>query len=193
MPDHSLQPNRPSPPPNSVSPGGQPDVVDIAYVGLAGIWPYFTREYGVEPTRGWVVALEGIARETVEEALKRCARSQNLRPPTPGIFRALCKTVEHEASTRRGSGLTARAGDPPAQVARRYCGFLMMKRIIRRLGDSKIGDVLPTPEKLPGFPYNRVVGSVDLDDLDLTNQGGIDMAYERLWSKVRIQEAAASE
>lgn len=165
------------------------NLADVVYVALAGSWPMFTRDYGVEPTSAWLVVLEGLTLSTVEDALRRVIQSANPRPPTPGQFLSVCKDIDRAKAARLPADGVRQSKDQADEAEiRRLCGFMLAKRILKRIGlsdsDAYLG--FKPAERIAGYPYERVVGGVALDDLPLAggDRKAHDAAYERLWARV---------
>lgn len=147
-------------------------LADVVYMGMPQIWPRFVDEYGVEPNSAWITAMQGLTLMGVQEALRRCARSTNAKPLTPGQFRALTQSIE------QGGAHQSRGRAAPAKTlvdaAYQRCCLLMSKRILTKLGVSPDYDgVLPEqglPDQLMDFPFKRVVIGTNINGLDFTRQ-----------------------
>lgn len=68
-------------------------VEEIFWKRMSGLFGYpFTRQYGVEPTPEWTMALERLEPAQIEKGIKTmiaCGRYREM-PPNPMVFRSMC-------------------------------------------------------------------------------------------------------
>lgn len=68
-------------------------VEEIFWKRMSGLFGYpFTRQYGVEPTPEWTMALEQLQPAQIEKGIKTMIASGRYRemPPNPMVFRSMC-------------------------------------------------------------------------------------------------------
>lgn len=72
---------------------------ELLWKRLTGLYgAKFLRDYGAEPNREWIIALDALSERDIGNALARLAKDPRFEifPPTPLVFRALCLAASED-------------------------------------------------------------------------------------------------
>lgn len=177
------EPQKPTSRDNNSQPSS--DLADIIFMAMPQIWPRFTDDYGVTPTPAWIHATDGLSYEQVDKTLRRCARSTNPRPPTPGQFRAIAL----DGHVRDTSQDTPPPADFKTRV-RRHCHWMLTNLLIP--GENVIPPTMRRHEvEAISFPFDSVVSRVDLKKInkqhDLDTTKGMNIAFKQLRERFDLE------